>query len=155
MLRSSSSGSSGSSSSRISGIRISSRSSSSINRSSSSSRRSRSSGGSSSTSISSNNIRSGNLIAVQSVRKEACSPAWLHALLAWWPFSPFEKRHVCLPGCMQCLCAGRSVGSEKKACMPARYHESIRFVVLVIVVVVVVAIAVAVVVVAIVVVGSM
>ena len=93
------------------------------------------------------------------------------------PFSLFEKRPARLPGCMHCLLGGRSVRSKrgmfaclvacsacvlavqsvrKKACMPARYHESIRFVVLVIVVVVVVvAIAVAVVVVAIVVVGSM
>ena len=92
------------------------------------------------------------------------------------PFSLFEKRPARLPGCMHCLLGGRSVRSKrgmfaclvacsacvlavqsvrKKACMPARYHESIRFVVLVIVVVVVSAIAVAVVVVAIVVVGSM
>ena len=92
------------------------------------------------------------------------------------PFSLFEKRPARLPGCMHCLLGGRSVRSKRgmfaclvaciacvlavqsvrgKAGMPARYHESIRFVVLVIVVVVVVAIAVAVVVVAIVVVGSM
>ena len=84
---------------RSSGISSISSSSSNISNRSNTRRRSsiRRSGGGGGRS-SSYNIRSGNLIPVQSVRNEACSPAWLHALLDCWTFSLFEKRPVCLPG---------------------------------------------------------